>query len=106
MPASEHRWMLLRAGCVAAFALILGACKSEYLDWHEPIALTGGDAQATNRILQMRDPWPPSAWNKTIPHDGTRMDNAIDAYHRPRAVSDTTDGNNQNLANGPTTNSL
>jgi hypothetical protein len=53
-------------------------------DWFEhrdSVTLQHGDAVASNKAIQMADPWPPYVANRNIPNSGIRMDQAIDRYH-------------------------
>ena len=52
-------------------------------DWFErrdSVTLQAGDANAANRAMQMRDPWPPYVADRNIPFNGVVMDGAIDRY--------------------------
>jgi hypothetical protein len=75
----------IRRGAALAAALLLAGCYESHLARRETLSIHGGDAVATNIILQTADPWPRRAWDKWIAHDGTRMVGAIDAYHDPDA---------------------
>lgn len=72
-----------RRGAALLVALFLTGCYESHLARRETISIHGGDAVATNIILQTPDPWPYRAWDKAIAHDGTRMVGAIDNYHNP-----------------------
>ena len=74
-------WM--RGGGALTAALLLAGCYEGHLARRDTISIHAGDAVATNIILQTADPWPPTVWDKSIAHDGTRMVNAIDTYHDP-----------------------
>ncbi len=65
-----------------ALSLVLAALSgcSEYLDRRDTIALSGGNAVATNKVTQMVDPWPAASANKTIGFNGERMENAMQRY--------------------------
>ncbi len=69
------------AGTVA-LAAVLGALAgcSEYLDRRDTIALSGGNAVATNQITHMVDPWPPESANRDIAFDGSKMQSAVERY--------------------------
>ena len=92
-----------RLAAVCGSAVLVSGCYSHHVDHRDTIGSSAGDAQAINRIVQMRDPWPAGAWDKSIDHDGTRMVNAIDAYHRPKPVGDPNQQALNELANGPST---
>ena len=92
-----------RLASAAGLAALLSGCYGHHLDHRETIGAAAGDAQAVNRIVQMKDPWPAGAWDKTIDHDGTRMVNAADVYHRPKPQIDAQQQAINIIANGPTT---
>jgi hypothetical protein len=92
-----------RRAAVAGFAVALSGCYGHHIDHRETISASAGDAQAINRILQIKDPWPRAAWNKRIEHDGPRMVNAVDAYRRPAPVANPNDAALSDIASGPTT---
>jgi hypothetical protein len=68
-----------------------------YPDWFErrdTITLQAGDAVASNKAIQMRDPWPPYVNNRHIQFNGVVMDGAIDRYKaggvlEPEAITTT-----------------
>jgi len=93
----------LRLAGVAGIAVALSGCYGHHIDHRETISASAGDAQAINRIIQIKDPWPREAWNKKIEHDGVRMVNSIDAYRRPAPVTDPNDNALSDIASGPTT---
>ena len=92
----------LRLVALAGAMVMLSGCYGYHLDRRETISASAGDAQAANRIIQMRDPWPPGAWDKTIDHDGIRMRRAIETYHDPDRGLDSLDREVTGIAIGPT----
>ena len=62
----------------AAFAVLAGC--SEYLDRRDTIALSGGNAVATNQVTQMVDPWPRESANRNIAYNGDKMESAFARY--------------------------
>ena len=55
----------------------------KYPDWFErrdTVTLQVGDAVASNKAMQMRDPWPPYVNNRHIQFNGVVMDRVIDQY--------------------------
>jgi hypothetical protein len=103
MDARKKAFSTARIVGIAGIAMMLSGCYGYNLDHRETISASAGDAQAVNRALMIKDPWPPGAWNKSIAHDGTRMGNAIDAYRAPPPAGDTTEGKLDSLSSGPTT---
>lgn len=80
----HRRFARAAAGFTVVLAgSVLAGCLEQHSVRRETISADGGNATAANIALQMVDPWPESAWDRTIRHDGTRMENAIDAYREP-----------------------
>jgi hypothetical protein len=72
----------LTAAVIAATALMgtLAGCSDMYFDRRDTIALSGGDAVATDQAMQMNDPWPPASRNTAIAANGQRMQSAVERY--------------------------
>ena len=68
----------------AVFATLAGC--SEYLDRRDTIALSGGDAVATNRVTHMVDPWPRDSANRDIAFDGNKIEGAMERYRNNKVV--------------------
>ena len=75
----------MRALVIAALLTALGGC-SEYFDRRDDVALTGGNAVATNKIVQMVDPWPPASANRDIAFDGNKMETAFERYRTGKVI--------------------
>lgn len=74
----------------ATSAATLGGC-SEYLDRRDGVSLVSGNAVATNKIVQMVDPWPPESANRNIAFNGQRSQAAVERYRfnkviQPRSI--------------------
>jgi hypothetical protein len=71
-------------------ALMLGAllagCSGYYHDRRETVALYAGDAVATNKVVQMIDPWPPHSANKNIAFNGDKMQSAMERYRTNKVI--------------------
>jgi hypothetical protein len=76
---------MLRALALAALVAALAGC-SEYLDRRDTIALSGGNAVATNEVSQMVDPWPRASADKNIGFNGAKMESAVERYRTGRVV--------------------
>ena len=63
----------LRTFALGAVLAVLGGC-SEYIDRRDTIALSGGNAVATNTVIHMVDPWP-------------RMQGAFERYRTNRVIT-------------------
>jgi hypothetical protein len=73
-----------------AAALILGTtlagCSDLYYDRREGIALSAGDAAATNKVTQMVDPWPRASSNRNIAFNGEKMQTAVERYRTNKVI--------------------
>jgi len=69
----------MRGLTLAAMLAMLGGC-SEYLDRRDTIALSSGNAVATDAVTQMVDPWPRDSANRNIAFDGNKMESAFERY--------------------------
>lgn len=76
---------MLRALALAALVATLAGC-SEYLDRRDTIALSGGNAVATNEVSQMVDPWPRASADKNIAFNGAKMETAVERYRTGRVI--------------------
>ena len=70
---------------LATVLAILGGC-SEYLDRRDTIALSGGNAVATDVVTQMVDPWPRASANRNIAFNGARIESAFERYRTNRVT--------------------
>jgi hypothetical protein len=70
---------MLRKLALAAVLVALTGC-SEYLDRRDTVALSGGNAVATNKVTQMVDPWPRNSANRNIAFNGEKMQSAVERY--------------------------
>ena len=69
-----------------ALAGLLGTLAgcSEYLDRRDTVALSAGDAVATNKVTQMVDPWPRAPPTATSPSTASGWRRAVEALpHQP-----------------------
>jgi hypothetical protein len=70
----------------AGLGVTLGACSDIYYDRRDTIALSAGDAVATNKVLQMVDPWPRHSANKNLAFNGQRMQSAVERYRNNKVI--------------------
>lgn len=75
----------LRRLALAAVLVALAGC-SEYLDRRDTIALSGGNAVATNQVTQMVDPWPRDSANRNIAFNGEKMQSAVERYRTNKVI--------------------
>lgn len=77
-----------------AAAGVLAGCTTDdiydpngYLARRDSIALSAGDANASNIAIQTVDPWPIYAGNTTIAYNGQRMQAAVERYRTNRVLT-------------------
>src|SRR5262245_38917684 len=75
----------LRTFALGALLAVLGGC-SEYLDRRDTIALSGGNAVATDVVTHMVDPWPLESANRNIAFNGPKMQTAVERYRTNRVI--------------------
>jgi len=75
----------LRKLALAAVLVALTGC-SEYLDRRDTVALSGGNAVATNKVTQMVDPWPRASANRNIAFNGEKMQSAVERYRTNKVI--------------------
>jgi hypothetical protein len=63
----------------------LAGC-SEYTDRRETIALSAGNAVATDKVTQMVDPWPTYSGDKNIAFNGQKMQTAVQRYRTNQII--------------------
>jgi hypothetical protein len=78
----------LRAFALGALLSVLGGCSpyGEYLDRRDTIALSAGNAVATDAVTHMVDPWPPESANRNIAFNGPKMQTAMERYRTGRVI--------------------
>jgi PBP1b-binding outer membrane lipoprotein LpoB len=81
---NQHRLRVIISAAV--LGLLLSGCSSVYYDRIETVALHADDAVATNRIVQMVDPWPPVSSNKNIAFNGDKMQTAVERYRTNKVI--------------------
>ncbi len=74
---------MVRALALTAVLAALSGC-AEYLDRRDGIALSAGDAVATDKVAQMVDPWPRVSADKNIAFNGAKMESAVERYRTNR----------------------
>jgi hypothetical protein len=85
---------IMRVLALAAVLAALSGC-AEYLDRRDTIALSAGDAVATDKVTQMVDPWPRASADKNIAFNGAKMESAVERYrtnqvYPPRGIGTST----------------
>jgi len=78
----------LRTFALGALLSVLGGCSpyGEYLDRRDTIALSGGNAVATDAVTHRVDPWPLESANRNIAFNGAKMQTAMERYRTGRVI--------------------
>lgn len=76
----------LRTLLLAALLTAVAGC-SEYIDRRDTIALSGGNAVATNVVTHMVDPWPRDSANRNIAFNGAKMQTAVERYRTNKVIT-------------------
>ena len=84
-PSSPSKSRALTALALAG-TMLLGACTDMYLDRRDTIALSGGNAVATDAVTHMVDPWPLESANRNIAFNGAKMQTAMERYRTGRVI--------------------
>jgi hypothetical protein len=71
---------------ILAGSVLCAGCSDIYFDRRETIVPVAGDAQASNRVTHMVDPWPPSSANRNIAFNGEVMQRAHERYREGRVI--------------------
>lgn len=77
---------VMRTLALAALLSLVAAC-SEYIDRRDTIALSGGNAVATNVVTHMVDPWPRESANRNIAFNGPKIESAFERYRTNRVIT-------------------
>lgn len=87
---------LLSLAGIAIAVAVSGCVHDEYFERRDTITIGAGDAVARNRAVQTIHPRPRHAYRTRLLHDGTRINNAMEAYRKgtPSDDSDTSDTQN------------
>ena len=75
----------VRSLALAAVLVMLAGC-SEYLDHRDTVALSGGNAVASNKVTHMVDPWPRDSANRDIAFNGAKMESAVERYRTGKVI--------------------
>lgn len=65
---------------------VLTGCSDLYFDRRDMVALSAGDALATDKMTHMVDPWPRASANRNIAYDGEKMQSAAQRYRTNRVI--------------------
>jgi hypothetical protein len=93
----------MRKLALAATLATLAGC-SEYLDRRDTIALSAGNAVATDKVTQMVDPWPRDSANRNIGFNGPKMESAVERYRTNQVIPPIGTGTSASYQQGSTPN--
>jgi hypothetical protein len=83
-------WSQSGTRAIAAMVVIATAvagCSEIYYDRRDTVALSAGDALATNKVTQTIDPWSRASANNRIAFNGQRLQAAQDRYNRGKVIT-------------------
>lgn len=86
MPRSADTAPVRSAAGVMILSVMLAGCSDLYLDRRESVALGGGDAVVSNRIVQTIDPWPAAAADRRYVFNGDKMQSAAERYRTGKII--------------------
>jgi hypothetical protein len=72
---------------VAVIGTAVAGCSEIYFDRRDSIALSAGDAVASNKVTQTIDPWPRNSTNNRLAANGQLMQAAQDRYNRGKVIT-------------------
>jgi hypothetical protein len=75
-----------RLAAAALLAVALGGCSDFYFERRDTMSVVSGDAQATNRVTQMIDPWPAASGRRNIAYSGEKAAIAAERYRTGRVI--------------------
>jgi hypothetical protein len=78
-----------RATRLAAAVLLvaaLGGCSDIYFERRDTMSVVSGEAQATDRVTQMIDPWPAASGRRNIAYSGEKAAIAAERYRTGRVI--------------------
>ncbi len=71
---------------VLALGTLLAGCSDIYYDRRDTIALSAGDALASDRAILTVDPWPPASNDRNIRFNGDKMQAAAARYRTGKVI--------------------
>ena len=80
------RFATRTTAAAALLGAMLGGCSEYYFDRRDTITLQSGEAQATNRVTMMVDPWPAASGQRNIAYNGEKAATASERYRTGRII--------------------
>ena len=74
------------AAAATLLPLALGGCSDMYFARRDTMSVVSGEAQATNRVTQMIDPWPAASGQRNIAYNGQKAAIASERYRTGRVI--------------------
>ena len=75
-----------RLAAATLLAVALGGCSDFYFERRDTMSVVSGDAQATNRVTEMIDPWPAASGRRNIAYSGEKAAIAAERYRTGRVI--------------------
>jgi hypothetical protein len=79
--------LIAAAIAVVGLGSTLAGCSDDYWNRRDTIALSAGDAIASNQAMQTVDPWPPYSGDKNIAFNGQKMQAADQRYRTGKVIA-------------------
>lgn len=96
LDGAPQRASARRATLLALASLSLAGCdlhsdyyahmSAQYIERRDTLSLGGGDAIATNKVLQMQDPWPVASANRSLTTHGHVAAGAVERFRTGRVI--------------------
>jgi hypothetical protein len=67
-------------------ASVLAGCSDLYFDRRETITFAAGEAVASAQAVQVINPWPSAAYNRSFASNGARVAGAVERYRTCQVV--------------------
>jgi hypothetical protein len=91
------------ASAALLLGVVLGGCSDIYFDRRDGVSIVSGDAQATNRVAHMIDPWSPASGRRNIAYSGERAQLAAECYRTGRVIKPVSSTTSTAVANASAT---
>jgi hypothetical protein len=75
-----------RLAAATLLAVALGGCSDFYFERRDTMSVVSGEAQATDRVTQMIDPWPAASGRRNIAYSGEKAAIAAERYRTGRVI--------------------
>jgi hypothetical protein len=80
------RWNKKAVGLAILLSAAISGCSNGYLDRRDIVSESSGDAVASNKVMQMVDPWPADSADTRIGFNGQKMQGGMERYRENRVT--------------------